>query len=128
MTEERKNKLKEIRHKLANLTDAEKQAYQDRGILKTVEGRTLSWHNTIMCYIVAGLMGFVPTVVGGYRQWQAAGRQVSKGQHGMTILFPVGEKNEDGEMTGDVERWFCATVFDVSQTEEIKKSAEPVAA
>ena len=116
---DRKARLSELRHKLAGLTEAERQAFTDRGIIATVEGRTLSLHNTYMVYIQCN--GIIPSVVGGYRQWKAAGRQVIKGQHGMSILFPVGQKDQE---TGDIlhaDRFYAATIFDISQTEEIKE-------
>ena len=115
----RKDRLSELRRKLAGLSDAEKQALQARGIIATVEGRTLSLYNTYMVYIQSN--GQTPSVVGGYQQWKRAGCQVIKGQHGMTILFPVGDKDKD---TGDIisaDRFYSATVFDISQTEEIKE-------
>ena len=116
---DRKARLSDLRHKLAELTPAERQAFTDRGIIATVEGRTLSLHNTYMVYIQCN--GIIPSVVGGYRQWKAAGRQVIKGQHGMSILFPVGQKDQE---TGDIlhaDRFYAATIFDISQTEEIKE-------
>ena len=116
---DRKTKLTELRRKLAGLTEAERQAFTDRGIIATVEGRTLSRYNTYMVYIQCN--GQAPSIVGGYRQWKAAGRQVIKGQHGMSILFPVGQKDKE---TGDIlhaDRFYAATVFDISQTELIKE-------
>lgn len=115
---ERTRKVNELRKRLSNLSDAEKQALISRGIIATVEGRTLSLHNTILIYMQTD--GRVPSVVGGYKQWKRAGRQVSKGQHGMLIWFPIGTKDEE---TGDVlsaEYYQVATVFDISQTEPIE--------
>ncbi len=111
-------RIKELRKQLANLTPEQKQALTSRGIIATVEGRQLSIHNTLLVYLQCN--GHAPTVVGGYQQWKRAGKQVRKGEHGFTIWFPVGQKNED---TGDVtqaERFFTGTVFDISQTEAIQ--------
>lgn len=116
MTTERKQRIKELRQRLSNLTEKERQTLASRGIIATVEGRTLSLHNTLLVYLQAN--GQTPTVVGGYQQWLKAGRQVLKGEHGYMIWFPVGSKNEE---TGDIihaETYFTATVFDISQTEE----------
>jgi len=115
MTTERKTRIKELRERLANLSDQEKQALASRGLIATVEGRTLSLHNTIMVYLQSN--GTIPTVVGGYQQWKRAGKQVKKGEHGMMIWFPVGQKDEE---TGDIlsaERYFTGTIFDISQVE-----------
>lgn len=116
MTTERKQKIAELRRRLSNLSDTERQSLADRGLIATVEGRTLSLHNTILLYVQAN--GQTPTVVAGFKQWQRAGRQVKKGQHGYMIWFPVGEKDKE---TGDIlsaETYYTATVFDISQTEE----------
>jgi len=118
MTPQRRARVKELRERLANLSPEQRQELINRGLIATVEGRTLSAHNTMMVYIQSN--GTLPSVVGGYRQWKAAGRQVTKGQHGYVIWFPIGEKDTE---TGDIlsaERYFTATVFDISQTEAIK--------
>ena len=118
MTPEKKQKLNTLRHRLANLTEEERQVFANRGLVATVEGRTLSLHNTWMVYIQAN--GQTPTVVGGFQQWKRAGRQVQKGQHGYTILFPIGDKDsESGDIT-NANRFFAATVFDVTQTAPIE--------
>lgn len=118
MTTERKQKIKVLRDRLSNLTELEKQALASRGIIATVEGRTLSLHNTILVYLQSN--GQATTVVGGYQQWKKAGRQVKKGEHGLMIWFPVGQKDQD---TGDItapETFYTGTVFDISQTEPIE--------
>lgn len=114
MTDEKRAKIKELRQRLANLTDQDKQALINRGMIATVEGRVLSLHNTILVYFQSN--GTTPTVVGGYKQWLRAGRQVRKGEHGRMIWFPAGQKDEDGEII-ECERFFTGTVFDISQTE-----------
>jgi len=118
MTTERKARLKELREQLSKLTPEQRQGLADRGIIATIEGRQLSLHNTILVYLQSN--GQTPTIVGGYQQWKRAGRHVSKGQHGMMIWFPVGEKNKDtGELVGGPETFYTATVFDIGQTEEL---------
>lgn len=58
--------------------------------------------------------------VAGYRVWQKLGRQVRKGETGITIFAPVTRKIEDKD-SGDSKRiisgFKTATVFDVSQTD-----------
>jgi hypothetical protein len=115
MTPERQAKLKALRERLANLTDEEKQALTNRGIIATIEGRQLSLHNTFMVYLQCN--GNSPSVVGGFKQWRKAGRTVKRGEHGYTIMFPVGTKDEEtGEIT-EATSFYTATVFDISQTE-----------
>ena len=115
--QERKASLTNLRQRLANLTDTEKQALTNRGLIATVEGRTLSLHNTILVYLQSN--GRTPTVIGGFQQWRKAGRTVSKGQHGFTIWFPVGEKNQETDDITAPDTFFTATVFDISQTEAL---------
>jgi len=112
----RQERVKELRTKLLALTPAEREAMiASRGMIATIEGRTLSLQNTIFVYIQCN--GVIPTIVGGYRQWQAAGQQVRKGEHGFIILFPVGDKDQEtGEVIG-AARFYTGTVFDISQVE-----------
>ncbi|KKM99532.1 hypothetical protein LCGC14_1146960 [marine sediment metagenome] len=119
----KKARISELRRKLAGLTEAERKAFTDRGIIATVEGRTLSVNNTMMVYLQCN--GNTPSVVGGYKQWIKAGRRVMKGQHGYSILFPVGQKDkETGEITG-ATHFYSGTIFDIGQTESIGTPATP---
>ncbi len=117
MDQARKDRINGLRRKLAGLTEAERQELTARGIIATIEGRTLSLHNTLMVYIQCN--GQAPSIVGGYQQWRKAGRQVSKGQHGYTILFPAGNKDKETGDIIDATRFFTGTVFDIAQTEVI---------
>lgn len=60
------------------------------------------------------------TDVSGYRQWQARGRQVRRGEVGIRILAPAGSRTVESEVEGepDETRQFFrpVSVFDVSQT------------
>ena len=117
MTEERKSKIKEIRQKLSNLSEEQKQSLTANGLILTVGGRTLSLYNTLLICLQSAI-GKLPTVVGGYQQWRTTGKQVRKGEHGFIIWFPVGPKDEDGDI--EAERFFTGTVFDISQVEDIE--------
>jgi len=119
MQTERKERIKQIRQKLSNLTEQEKQALISRGVIATVEGRQLSLYNTLLVYLQAN--GQMPTVVGGYQQWRKAGKQVKKGEHGYMIWFPVGAKDEGTGDIVEVDTFYTATVFDISQTESSGK-------
>ncbi len=121
MTPEKRQHLKELQTKLKNLTPEQKEMLTNRGLIATIEGRTLSLHNTWLCYIQSN--STIPTVVGGFKQWLATNRVVSKGQHGMTIWFPVGKHDDDEDI--EVERFYTGTVFDISQTEELTSKQTP---
>jgi len=60
--------------------------------------------------------------VAGYRTWQGLGRQVEKGQKGITILAPMSRKvtDEERQQDPDAERklfgFKAISVFDISQT------------
>lgn len=62
------------------------------------------------------------TEVAGYREWQALGRQVRRGEHGIKIGAPIVKKDPD---TGEAKmvNVSTATVFDVSQTDPIEYEA-----
>lgn len=59
------------------------------------------------------------TRVAGYRTWQGLGRQVRKGEKGITIIAPMLLKQdaEPGQDPEKVLRFKAASVFDVSQTD-----------
>lgn len=62
------------------------------------------------------------TRVAGYRKWQELGRQVRKGERGLSILAPIirTQRDESGDKDKDrkyVAGFTTASVFDVSQTE-----------
>jgi antirestriction protein ArdC len=58
------------------------------------------------------------TMVNGYRAWPALGRQVQKGERGITILAPLvkWEQDENQEVTVRVVGFRTVSVFDVAQT------------
>lgn len=59
------------------------------------------------------------TRVAGYRAWQKLGRQVRKGEKGITIIAPMMVKrdSEPGLDSEKVLRFRAASVFDLSQTD-----------
>src|SRR3990167_4302999 len=115
MTMERKERLAEIRKRLSALSKEDRAKLAAQYTIATVEGRALSVYNTCSLYTQA-MGGTVPTVVAGYRQWQAAGRQVQKGQTGYVIFFPMGSKDKEGNIT-EAAHFGLANVFDITQTE-----------
>ena len=59
----------------------------------------------------------------GYRAWQGHGRQVRKGERGLTILAPVTRKREETADDRAVVGYRTATVFDYEQTDAVEDSA-----
>lgn len=119
MSPERKQKFSKLAKALKGMSEDEKvDMIVDHSIVNT-EGKSLSGNNVVL--LLMQQPGTIPTIVGGYRQWQNAGRQVTKGQHGMMIWYPSSKKSEDGE--DEETRFFVGTVFDISQTDEIAKAA-----
>lgn len=68
--------------------------------------------------------------VAGYRAWQKLGRQVAKGEKGITIIAPMVFKKDTDEAKGEgdkpVLRFKAVTVFDLAQTHG-DELPEPVA-
>lgn len=118
MTPEKRDKIKELRQRLANLPQSQREELAQRALIATVDGHTLSAHNTIMVYFQTMSTGVTPTVVGGFKQWLRAGKCVRRGEHGYTIFFPVGVKDNDDNIV-EVKTYYTGTVFDISQVEEI---------
>jgi hypothetical protein len=116
MTEARKAKVSELAKKLHDLSEDQKmELVASCGGISTIEGRTLSLNNT--CLILFQADGTIPTVVGGYRQWQREGRQVRKGERGSIIWVPSQAQSENEDEDPEL-RFYTVTVFDISQTEE----------
>jgi hypothetical protein len=119
MLDERRNKLIELRKKIANLSKEQRETLSKQCVIANMDGHVLSNYNTIMLYFQAS--GIIPTIVAGYNQWKTSGKQVKKGEHGYTILFPAGPKSKDdeGNETIQAEHFYCGTVFDITQVEPI---------
>ncbi len=117
----KKEKLAEIRTALKNLTEQERaKLVQTTGVV-TIEGRPLSEYNNLMIAV----QNPHSTIVGGYQQWRKAGRQVMKGQSGMAIWIPSVKAKKDEQPSEETEvNFFTATVFDITQTQEVGKDQE----
>ena len=122
---ERKEKFAAIVKKVADMSEAERDALAARIEVVNVDGHTLSRRNQLL---IALQLGCNSTIVGGFRQWIKQGRCVRKGQHGASILFPrhpaekaMNDAARDQEHTVEGKLMFLSgTVFDISQTDEIK--------
>ena len=83
-----------------------------------VTGHALSVFNN--CLLIRQAAGAPLTIVGGFKQWLAAGRVVMAGQHGYAIWYPRGKRKAADDTADDEKRsavsFGTATVFDISQT------------
>ena len=125
---ERRTAMMQLSRTIAKMPDHDRMLLSERvGIVMTCEHKILSMHNQCMI----ALQNQSVTIVGGFQQWRRMGRQVRKGEHGVSIWVPLG--NRETEDTGshtnmaDEKRFMLATVFDVSQTDEMTKSGASAA-
>lgn len=120
--QEKRKKMIDLRVKLGNLSQEQRQQIASTYRVINVDGRVLSLNNTVLLHLQSN--GIQPTVVAGFKQWKSAGKCVRKGEHGFMIWFPVGNKNDD---TGDIDdpTYFYTTyVFDISQVDDIGNNNE----
>lgn len=131
VTEEERQAAKERRARFAGIckqvsemSEADREALSARLMtLATCEGHGLTLHNTLL----VALQHPSPTIVGGFWQWQKAGRRVRKGEHGMMIWAPKAPKGKPtatetepatpADAATERPGFVMVTVFDVSQTE-----------
>ena len=85
-----------------------------------------SLNNTVLVWMQNPSARFVK----GYRAWQAVGRQVRKGETGLTILAPVLRRPTKAEIAAGADpdkktavAFRTATVFDYAQTEAVTDDA-----
>ena len=131
----RRAKFKALWKQVAAMPEIERQLMANKCGLVTCDGHPLSGGNTYL--VILQCPG--ATVLGGFKQWQKHGRSVRKGEHGAMIWVPCGgRKNDspldgsnsvsavtDGQPTGESDsRFIVGTIFDISQTEELKFTAE----
>jgi hypothetical protein len=106
-------KMRELAGLVAKLSDEQRAEIAAKTPVITIERHSLSVRNAILCmYQIPSV-----TVVGGFRQWLAAGRCVRKGERAAYIMHPCTKKGNDGEDGGVFFRF--APIFDISQTEEL---------
>ena len=118
MKQERKETFSKLAKAIKGMTENDKMTFvAERSVINT-EGKSLSLNNAIL--MIMQRPDSIPTVVGGYRQWQTAGRQVQKGEHGMMIWYPSKRKQKENEPE-ESTRFFIGTVFDILQTKEIEE-------
>ena len=116
--EAKKAKTKELQTWLKGLSEDQRQEIAAKMGATTIEGRVLSPVN--QCLVFTQYPN--ATILGGYQQWQRAGKQVKKGSQGIGIWIPTRKKaEEDGEE--EKTRFFMVSMFDISQTEEMEMKA-----
>lgn len=110
----------EFRRVVSAMSEDERAELARRMPIVNVTGHALSVFNN--CLLIRQAAGAPLTIVGGFKQWLAAGRVVAAGQHGYAIWYPRGKRKEaetdDDTKTGRVS-FGTATVFDISQTVEL---------
>ena len=88
--------------------------------------------NVLLLWAAASTAGFADGIWGTYRQWQAKGAQVRKGEHGSTVVlwkpFERGDRSDDGEQDDGGRRGVYARCFTVFNGEQVDGyEPEPVA-
>lgn len=122
--EARRAAMRELAARVAAMDEGERVAMVSRlapGGVCSIEGRAYSVRNALMLLFQREGV----SVVGGFRQWLAAGRAVRKGERGLGVWAPAGGGDaEDEAGEGDSRRRFVlVTVFDIGQTEAIEGGA-----
>jgi hypothetical protein len=134
--EARKQARRELLERVAKMNAVERAETLIRWGGKTIDGHILSEHNRLLLLVQADALGITLSEVGGFRQWKAHGRKVSKGAKGLVIFFPMERKSAAGETSeassdgengdGSEQRggvWFKTVyVFDRSQTEAMNEA------
>lgn len=128
-----RDKAQALARHLAQMSDADRAAFAAQcPVVLTIEGRPISGKNAML----AAMQCPTVTMIGGFRQWLAAGRAVRKGESALYIFVPSARRADDnasdaqeGADAGAAEsvRFLLAPVFDVAQTDAIE-TAEAVAA
>jgi len=114
MTNEKKDKIKELRKFLSKLNATERQQMAAKvGIMSIENGHSFSVTNQCLMFYQNPNV----TIVGGFQQFKKAGRMIKKGEHGMCIFYPTARKSDnDEESDEDNVSFYVGTVFDISQT------------
>lgn len=122
----RREKFSALWKQVAAMPELERVQLANKLGIVTCEGRELSLGNTMLI----ALQNPTASIVGGFKQWMKCGRVVMKGQHGMMIWIPtIGSGGAPPPMAmivygseppSEDRRFIIGTVFDISQTEEIK--------
>ncbi len=125
--QERREAFKRLAKTVADMPEDARLALSMKIGIVTIEGRPLSPFNS--CLLMQQMS--TVTVVGGFKQWLAAGRCVKKGEHGMGIWVPSGKSTAAVEPRAETEpttagkskqTFIMGTVFDISQTQPLEQA------
>lgn len=133
LTDAQKEKAKQRREEFQRLIkkavsmseEARVKALSNTPVTNT-EGHSLSPTNQLLVIMQCQNA----TIVGGFRQWLKQGRCVAKGEHGISIWVPVGQKNDTNKQPGEMSsadldvHFIMGTVFDIGQTVELEQVNE----
>ena len=124
----RRDAMRRLIKQVSVMTPEQKAAVAARLPIVNTEGHALSLFN--ICFIcLQNGRETLPTIVGGFKQWLKQGRCVRKGEHGMSIWFPVRQSPEtqahenEPEAKEIISSFMLGTVFDISQTTELVKES-----
>jgi hypothetical protein len=120
------DKMKGFVKQVHAMTPEEQAELSKRMPIVTCEGHALSMYNQAFLSLQTGSP---VTVVGGFKQWQRAGRKVVKGQHSAGYIYvPLIPTPKEGEKDIAVDpenvRFRLVPVFDVTQTEEMAEGVK----
>ena len=90
--------------------------------MRMVTGHELTEKNKALLAEQAQKRNMTITVVGGYQQWKANGRIVKKGEKSLKLMAPTSRKIEIAGQGQERTYFNLASVFDISQTEELQTS------
>jgi hypothetical protein len=122
-----REKARGLARHISNMTDEQKAVWLARAPILTMDCKALSGKN----HMLVAMQCEAATMVGGFRQWLAAGRAVRKGQAAIYIFAPCGNRKADSSAPSSADpgapegeaaesvRFLLVPVFDVSQTDEI---------
>jgi hypothetical protein len=122
-----KDAARNLARKIAAMSDTECAKFAARcPVVLTIDGRPISGKNAMLAMMQCQNV----TLIGGFRQWLAAGRAVRQGEKAIYIFVPSSRKadtasaatvgDDASAAVGDSVRFIMAAVFDVSQTDPIE--------
>jgi hypothetical protein len=128
MPKDNREKARGLARQITNMTEEQKAKWMARAPILTMDLRALSGKN----HMLVAMQCDTATMVGGFRQWLAAGRAVRKGQSAIYIFAPAGNRKAEASAprsaepgaadaeAGESVRFLLVPVFDVSQTDEVE--------
>lgn len=114
--EQRRANFRKLAAQVGAMSEDERTALVERfGTITTIEGHPLTIANAVLVL----KQNAAASMVGGFRQWRNAGRQVRKGERALMIWVPRARRKSDDEQ-GEQDnrpRFIPGNVFDISQTD-----------